>query len=223
MHQRISKKIIIYLFFFTILVTVNNINFLSFNLPQISNFTISGLNNFEKKEFEDDLNFLRNKSIISIDREEVSKKIYSNKIVEDLFIFKKYPSELKIIVKKTNFLAITKKNNQDYYIGSNGNFVLTKGIIKDLPFIFGDVEPEEFLKFKLYIDKSKFDFNQIKNLFFFKSKRWNIETKKGIIIKLPLNQIDLSLNILTKIMNDEQFKNKKIIDLRNNGQIIIND
>ena len=223
MHQRISKKIIIYLFFFTILVTVNNINFLSFNLPQISNFTISGLNNFEKKEFEDDLNFLRNKSIISIDREEVSKKIYSNKIIEDLFIFKKYPSELKIIIKKTNFLAITKKNNQDYYIGSNGNFVLTKSIIKDLPFIFGDVEPEEFLKFKLYIDKSKFDFNQIKNLFFFKSKRWNIETKKGIVIKLPLNQIDLSLNILTKLMNEEQFKNKKIIDLRNKGQIIIND
>ena len=223
MHQRISKKIIIYLFFFTILVTVNNINFLSFNLPQISNFTISGLNNFEKKEFEDDLNFLRNKSIISIDREEVSKKIYSNKINEDLFIFKKYPSELKIINKKTNFLAITKKNNQDYYIGSNGNFVLTKSIIKDLPFIFGDVEPEEFLKFKLYIDKSKFDFNQIKNLFFFKSKRWNIETKKGIVIKLPLNQIDLSLNILTKLMNEEQFKNKKIIDLRNKGQIIIND
>ena len=169
------------------------------------------------------IDFLRNKSIIAIDRDEVSKKIYSNKIVEDLYVFKKYPSELKILIKKTNFLAITKKNNQDYYIGSNGNFVPIKGIIKDLPFIFGNIEPEEFLKFKLYIDKSNFDFNQIKNLFFFKSKRWNIETKKGIIIKLPLNQIDLSLNILTKIMNDEQFKNKKIIDLRNNGQIIIND
>ena len=223
MHQRIGKKIIIYLFLFTILVTVNNINFLGFNFPQISKFTISGLNNFEKKEFENDLNFLKNKSIISIDRERVSKRIYSNKIVEDLFVFKKYPSELKILIKKTNFLAITKKNNQDYYIGSNGNFVHTQGIVKDLPFIFGDIEPEEFLKFKLYIDKSKFDFDQIKNLFFFKSKRWNIETKKGIIIKLPLNQIDLSLNILTKILNEEQFKNKKIIDLRNNGQIIIND
>ena len=109
MHQRISKKIIIYLFLFTILVTVNNINFLNFNLPQISNFTISGLNNLEKKEFEEDLDFLRNENIISIDKDEVSKKIYSNKIVEDLFIFKKYPSELKILIKKTNFLAITKK------------------------------------------------------------------------------------------------------------------
>ncbi|MDA9178096.1 FtsQ-type POTRA domain-containing protein [Candidatus Pelagibacter sp.] len=196
---------------------------MNFNLPQISNFTISGLNNLEKKEFEEDLDFLRNENIISIDKDEVSKKIYSNKIVEDLFIFKKYPSELKILIKKTNFLAITKKNNQNYYIGSNGNFILIKGILENLPFIFGDIEPQEFLKLKLHIDKSKFDFDQIKNLFFFKSKRWNIETKKGLIIKLPLNQIDLSLNILSKIVSEEQFKNKKVIDLRNNGQIITND
>ena len=223
MHQRISKKIIIYLFLFIILVTVNNINLLSFNLPQISNLDISGLNNFEKKEFKEDFDFLKNENIISLDKDEVSKKIFSNKIVEDLFVFKKYPSELNILIKKTNFLAITKKKNQDYYIGSNGNFILTKDILENLPYIFGDIEPEEFLKLKLYIDKSKFDFNQIKNLFFFKSKRWNIETKKGLIIKLPLNQIDLSLNILSKIMNEEQFKNKKVIDLRNNGQIIIND
>ena len=223
MRQRISKKIIIYLFLFTMLVTVNNNNFLSFNLPTISKFNILGLNDFEKKEFEEHLDFLRDENILSINKDEVLKKIHANKIVEDLFIFKKYPSELKIFIKKTNFLAITKKNNQDFYIGSNGNFILTNDILENVPFIFGDVEPEEFLKLKLYIDKSKFDFNQIKNLFFFKSKRWNIETKQGLIIKLPLNQIDLSLDILSKIMNEEQFKNKKIIDLRNNGQIITND
>ncbi len=223
MHPRISKKIIIYLFFFIILVTVNNINLLNFNLPRISKLDISGLNNFEKKEFKEDLDFLRYENIISLDKDKVSKKIYSNKIVEDLLIFKKYPSELKILIKKTNFLAITKKNNQDYYIGSNGNFILTNDILENVPFIFGDIETEEFLKLKYHIDKSKFDFDQIKNLFFFKSKRWNIETKNGLIIKLPLNQIDLSLNILSKLMNEEQFKNKKVIDLRNNGKIIINE
>ena len=215
--------ILLYLFLFTMLVTVNNNNFLSFNLPTISKFNILGLNDFEKKEFEEHLDFLRDENILSINKDEVLNKIHANKIVEDLFIFKKYPSELKIFIKKTNFLAITKKNNQDFYIGSNGNFILTNDILENVPFIFGDVEPEEFLKLKLYIDKSKFDFNQIKNLFFFKSKRWNIETKQGLIIKLPLNQIDLSLDILSKIMNEEQFKNKKIIDLRNNGQIITND
>jgi len=223
MHQQISKKIIIYLFIFTTLVTVNNSNLLSFNLLQISKLDISGLNNFEKKKFKKDFDFLKNENIMSLNKDEISKKIFSNKIVEDLFIFKKYPSELKIFIKKTNYLAVTKKNNQDYYVGSNGNFILTKDVTENLPFIFGNVEPKDFLKLKSLIDKSKFDFNQIKNLFFFKSKRWNIETKEGLIIKLSLNQIDLSLNILSQIMNDDKFKNKKVIDLRNNGQIIIND
>ena len=223
MHQRISKKIIIYLFFFIILVTVNNVNFLRFNLPQISNLEISGLNNSEKEKFKEDLNFLKNRNIISLNKDEVTKKIFSNKIVEDVFIFKKYPSDLKIFIKKTDFLAVTKKNNQDYYIGSNGNLILSKNILKNLPFVFGDVEAKEFLKLKSQIDKSKFEFDQIKNLFFFKSKRWNIETKNGLIIKLPLNQIDSSLNTLSKIMNEEQFKDKKLIDLRNNGKVIINE
>ena len=223
MHQRISKKIIIYLFFFISLVTVNNINLLSLNFPLISSLDISGLNNFEEKKFKEDLDFLKNKNILSLDKDKISKKIYSNKIVEDLFIFKKYPSELRIFIKKTNFLAITKKNNQNYYIGSNGNFILSKNNLGNLPFIFGDVKTEEFLKLKSHIDRSKFDFDQIENLFFFKSKRWNIETKNGIIVKLPLNDLDLSLEILSKIINEEQFKNVKVIDLRNYGTIITND
>ena len=205
------------------LVTINNINLLRFKIPQISNLDIAGLNNFEKKEFIEDFDFLKNENILWVDKDEISQKVYSNKIVEDLFIFKKYPSELKILIKKTNFLAVTKKNNQNYYVGSNGKFVPTKDNLENLPFIFGDVDAEEFLRLKLYVEKSKFDFNQIKNLFFFKSKRWNIETKKGLIIKLPLDQIESSLDILSKIMKEEKFKNKKVIDLRNNGQIIIND
>ena len=223
MHQRISKKIVIYLFFFISLATVNKINLLSLNFPLISNLDISGLNNFEEQKFKENLDFLENKNILSLDKDEISKKIYSNKIVEDLFIFKKYPSELRIFIKKTNFLAITKKNNQNYYIGSNGNFIISKNNSGNLPFIFGDVKTEEFLKFKSHIDRSKFDFDQIENLFFFKSKRWNIETKNGIIVKLPLNDLDLSLETLSKIINEEQFKNVKVIDLRNYGTIITND
>ena len=223
MHQRISKKIVIYLFFFISLATVNKINLLSLNFPLISNLDISGLNNFEEQKFKENLDFLENKNILSLDKDEISKKIYSNKIVEDLFIFKKYPSELRIFIKKTNFLAITKKNNQNYYIGSNGNFIISKNNSGNLPFIFGDVKTEEFLKFKSHIDRSKFDFDQIENLFFFKSKRWNIETKNGIVVKLPLNDLDLSLETLSKIINEEQFKNVKVIDLRNYGTIITND
>jgi len=50
MHQRISKKIVVYLFLFLTLVTANNINFLNFNFLKIITLNVSGLNNLEKKK-----------------------------------------------------------------------------------------------------------------------------------------------------------------------------
>ena len=223
MHQRISKKILVYLFLFLTLVTINNINLSNFNFLKKITLKFIGLNNLEKKEFEKDLDFLKKENLIFLDKDKISKKIFSNKIVEDLSVFKNYPSELQILIKKTNFLAITKKYNQDYYIGSNGNLILTKNSLESLPFIFGNVEPTDFLKLKTHINNSKFDFDQIKNLYFFKSKRWDIETKAGLIIKLPLDQIETSLNNLSKIIISEEFKDKKIIDLRQKNQVILND
>ena len=223
MHQRISKKIIVYLFLFLTLVTANNISLLNFNFLKIITLNVSGLNNFEKIKFEKDFDFLKNKDLLFLNKDEISKKIFKDKIVEDLSVFKKYPSELKIFIKKTNFLAITKKNNHNYYVGSNGNLILAKNSLKNLPFIFGNVEPSDFLNLKTYINNSEFNFNQIKNFYFFKSKRWDIETKNGLIIKLPLNKIETSLNNLSKIMILEEFKNKKLIDLRQKDQVILND
>ena len=223
MHQRISKKIVVYLFLFLTLVTLNNINLSDFNFLKIITLNLKELNNFEKKKFEEDLNFLKKEDLIFLDKDKISKKIFANKIVEDFSVFKNYPSELEIFIKKTKFLAITKKNNQDYYIGSNGNLIYTKNSLERLPFIFGNVEPDDFLKLKTHINNSEFNFDQIKNLYFFKSKRWDIETKDDLIIKLPLDQIEISLNNLSKIIISEEFKNKKIIDLRQKNQVILND
>jgi len=223
MHQRISKKIIVYLFLFLLLVTANNINLSNLNFFKTTTLSVSGLNNLEKEKFEKDFDFLKTEGLIFLDKIEISKRIFANKTVEEFSVFKSYPSELKIFIKKTNFLAITKKNNQNYYIGSNGNLILTKNSLENLPFIFGNVEPNDFLKLKAYINNSEFNIEKIKNLYFFKSKRWDIETKDGLLIKLPLNQIEKSLNNLSKIIILEEFKNKKIIDLRQTNQFILND
>ena len=140
MPQRISKKIIIYLFLFLILVTTNNINLLNLQLPKINYFNVKGLDNTEKLKFIRDFDYLKKENLIFLDKDKFLKKIFSNKSIEDLSVFKNYPSELKIFIKKTNFLAVTKKNNQNYFVGSNGNLILTKNYDDNLPFIFGDIE-----------------------------------------------------------------------------------
>ena len=54
----------------------------------------------------------------------------------------------------------------------------------DLPFVFGDLNINEFLNFKNEIDQSNFNFEDITKLYYFKSKRWDIETSERIFDKI---------------------------------------
>ena len=114
-HQRISKKIFIYIFIFFTLVTITNSK-LSYNFYKIKEFNIIGLNQLETKKFYDELKIFRNDNIFSFNKKKVSNIIYSNKTIEEYDVVKIYPSTLKIEIKKTKFLAITKKNGTDYLV-----------------------------------------------------------------------------------------------------------
>ena len=219
-HQRKSKKIIIYLFIFSTLVTINNLNLYN-DLYTIKKLNINGLNNQETKEIYNDLKTIKNKNIFFLEKKNILKKIYSNKKIEKISIFRNYPSSLNIKIEKTKFLAITKKKESYYYIGLNGNLINVENNKLDLPFIFGDVDVKKFLELKNIIDKSNFNFDDIDNFYIFKSQRWDIETKKGILIKLPKKELSNSFKILFQIMNDKNFKISKNIDLRQNNQVII--
>jgi len=72
------------------------------------------------------------------------------------------------------------------------------------------------------IEESKISYDSIKNLYFFKSKRWDIELKNNILIKLPKNNVKETLNDAFNFMEDIKIGNIKIIDARIKNQIIIN-
>tara|TARA_B100000579_G_scaffold386878_1_gene358911 strand:- start:357 stop:1028 length:672 start_codon:yes stop_codon:yes gene_type:complete len=222
MHQKISKKIFIYLFIFLTLGTLSNNRLKQFNLSKIDTIHITGVQEFEKNQIYQDLDNLKNRNLFSLEKNMILEIFDSYEIVETFFIFKNYPSHLDIKIKKTNFLAVVKKDNLNFYIGSNGSLIKTEKYQTNLPMIFGEVEIDEFLKFKKIIDSSNFNYNDIKNLYYFKSKRWDIKTKNDLIIKLPAKNLETSFEILLKIYKKDQFKNLKLIDLRQKNQVVLN-
>tara|TARA_B100000035_G_scaffold274753_1_gene251364 strand:- start:6133 stop:6804 length:672 start_codon:yes stop_codon:yes gene_type:complete len=222
MQIQISRKIIFYLFILLLLGTLNNKEILKLNLIKTNNFKITSLSNFDDTEIVNDIFNYKVKNLFFLKRKDIKQIIKSHQTVDDFYIFKKYPSNLIVNIEKTKFLALTKKKGIDYYIGSNGNFIKNEDKIYDLPFIFGYFEINEFLKLKNLIDESDFDFSNIKKLYFFQSKRWDIETKEGITIKLPRDNLEKSFRLLLQIMNKDNFKNIKNIDLRQNDQIVLN-
>ena len=225
MHQRISKKIIIYLFLFSLFTTVNNKSLNNISFPSINSIKIIGLSANEYEEIKKDLSFLNYKNIFFLNKFDIKKNIYSKNIIEKVSIFKIYPSELKINIEKTKFLAIINKEGKNFYIGSNGKLIKSNDLnsISNLPIIFGKVNNQEFIKFKNLIDNSNFEYKRIKNLFFYPSYRWDIETKEGLLIKLPQDELKKNLNFLNVLLKKNEFKDKKTIDLRQKNQVIVNE
>jgi len=221
MHQRTNRKIIIYLFLFAILASVNNFKYINLQLFKIDLINISGLNDTENSNLYEKIKDYKKKNIFFIDNLEISKNINSNNLVEKFWVFKEYPSTININLIKTNFLGITKINNIDYLIGSNGKLIKKRNDqVVDLPFIFGSIDANDFLILKEILDKSNFDASKIENFYYFKSNRWDIKTKKGLVIRLP-SEVNVNLlNAVNQIIEDENFKNIKTLDFRQTNQII---
>ena len=223
MHQLIDKKkkIIIYLLFLLILSTtsgkfVKNQNNHSSKINQIN---IVGLSDTDNSKITNELNNLLHENILLIAKDEIQKVISKYNIIEEYSIKKIYPSTININIKSTKFVA--RLSNNDYLVGANGKLIEDKGNSEILPYIFGEFNSKNFLKFKKDIVKSKFTFTKIKTLYFFPSNRWDILTHDDILIKLPQDDISKSLNLAYKIINSNDFKNKKLIDLRVNNHLII--
>ena len=218
----INKKVLVYIFFFILFATLNNNNFLDFRLNGINQVKIYGLDEYENLKLKEKLNSISNRNIFFLNKKEIERYLDTVNIIDNYSVLKRYPSSLEIRVSKTIFLANVYKKKKIYFLGSNGKLIETKEQNKELPNIFGEFDKNSFFILLEDIDDSKFKLSQIKNLFSFKSGRWDIETNSGILIKLPKNNSKHLLDLSIELLEKKKFDKVKILDLRQNNQVIIN-
>ena len=223
MHQSKGKKnkIIIYLLFLFILSTtsaklINDQNKLS---SSISKINITGLSERKNLEILNNLNNILYKSIFVISKDEIKKILEKHNIIQEFSIKKIYPSTLKIEIKPTKFIARVSNNGQ-YLVGANGKLIEDRNNSELLPYIFGEFNSQHFLSFKQNIEKSIFSFSNLKTLYFFPSGRWDILTDNDILIKLPKEHMVASLNLSKKLIDNDNFKDNKFIDLRVKNHLV---
>jgi len=223
MHQQKGKKVSIYLIIFLILGSINNTVLTKIKFEIIKSIKISGLNQKQNISLLESIKELNLKNIFFLNGNEISKIISSNSLVENYEIFKKYPNALDIKIERTDFLAKINNNGKIFLIGKNGKLSDLKFSDKELPFIFGKPRIDEFIKFTNIIEESKLSLNQVKNLYFFPSKRWDLKLKNNLILKLSKKHTKLSLDQALEIINDDNFNDIKVVDARIKNQIILND
>ena len=223
MHQQKNNKVLIYFFLLLIFGSINNIGLNKSQILNLNKIIVSGLDEKDSMEIVKKINNLKLKNIFFLNENEIKNLIEINSLIETYKISKIYPSKLDIKINKTKSLAKIKKNGKILIIGSNGKLSETTSENKELPFIFGKPKIQEFINFKKTIDQSKFSYDEIENLYFFPSKRWDIEFKNDIVIKLPVVNSKNSLDYVFEFLKFRNLKKNLTIDARTKGQIIFND
>ena len=223
MHQRKSKRILLYFFLLFLVGSINNIDINDLKFQSITDINIIGLEDKDNSILLKKIKDLNLKNIFLINKNNLINQIESNSLVEKYFIFKKYPSSLNINIEKTNFLARINKNGKIFVLSSNGKLTKNTYSSNQLPFVFGNPDIVEFFNIKKTIDESKISYEEIKNLYFFLSKRWDLELRNNIIIKLSNDNTKEGLKLALEFLHSNEFKDIKIIDARIKNQIILND
>ena len=229
MLRSIDKKIkiIFYIFLILFLSTFNNINIheLKKNFFLIENIKINGLNEKLTLDINSKLEKYLRSNLLLLNKEFIQNDMNEFPFIESYTIFKKYPSQIILNIKETELIAKTFDNNKIEYIGSNGKIIGENyyEIKKKLPNVFGNFKTSELLRVFLLLENNNFMLSEITDLYYFNSGRWDVKFKNNLLIKLPINKLDNSINIAKKFIEKEKITGNIIIDLRVANQVIISN
>ena len=226
MLQLIDRsKIYVYLALLLILLSVHNLNSINFinNFFKIKKIIVNNdIGENFNKEILASLNKFYNFNIFTVNSDEISNVLNDFSIISEYKIKKQYPSVIKIDLKKTNILAYYFENNQKTFLGENGKKIINKKYTnRDLPLIVGEVDIKKFLELKKKLINNGFKLNDFDKFYFFKSNRWDLLYKNRITIKLPIDDLNFSINLLKDIIQNSNENNIKIIDLRIKNRVIL--
>ena len=218
-----DKRILIYLFLLILFGSINNKHFTNISFFKIKNTKLVGLKNTEKTNLLLEFEEIKKKNIFFLKKNELIKILNSNNLIESFLINKIYPSDINIIIQKTTFLANIKILDENFLIGSNKKLIKSDLINPNLPTVLGNPSLKDFFLINDDILQSSIKMSDIKKLYFFPSKRWDLELNSGILIKLPMSNPINSLNKYFQIKSLPQFNEVTIFDMRVKNQIIVNE
>ena len=141
--------------------------------------------------------------------------------IESFEIKKIYPNKLKIKIYENKPIAILQLKKERFYISKNIKLInyIDLEIFADLPLVYGTKESFKILYENL--KKINFPLDLISNYYLFEARRWDLETHKKVIIKLPPENYTKSLKNFMHLKKENNFDKYKIFDYRVKDQLIL--
>ena len=227
--KKIYKIILLLLsFIFLTTYTPNKILFFKENKNfffNIKNIEISNNKIIKKADIYEKLTKVYKKNILFISHEDIAKPLKTISFLEKIEVKKKYPNTILIKIYETNPVGIITKNNTRYIIDNHSNLIdinIYKNSISDnFPNIFGKDAEKDFANFHKELKENNFPMKKIEHYYYFQINRWDVQLFNNQTIKFPSKKREKSIKKSVELLNRDDFKKYKVIDLRIHGKIIV--
>ena len=208
--------------YFTIIIFLTSINNYNLYNKKIFNIDRVEVNGFSEKKniiIKNEIKNILGKNIFLI-KKNYFKKLFNRNDTKDLIIKKVYPNKLIISFIPSKPICIILLKDRKIILGDNGKKLNIEKIEKKLPKVFGSEDFDNILKVVNMLKLSKLDYDEIDEIVFFKSGRFDINLKDKTLIKFPIRYTKETVNYSSYLLNDKRFVNSKVIDLRLENKII---
>ena len=221
---RIFLLLIIFIFLSTYspnkfdLTLGNNSDFFKINKIVILNNLLVKKSNVKEK-----LGQIYNKNIFLIERKDIEESLKEIDFLKKVEVKKKYPDKITVKIFETKPVGILFKDKTQYLLDSSSNLIEIdkKKDLAKLPNIIGDNAEKNIINFLEQLETNKFPTNNIKNFYYFKIGRWDLQLSDNRTIKFPYNVDSKVIKKTIELLSRKDFQNYKIIDLRIDGKIIV--
>ena len=190
----------------------------------IKNIKILNNNRIKESDIESNLSKIYGRNIFFIKTKDIQNVIKNIYFLDTVEVKKSYPNTLIIKIFETEPIAILFKNNEYFLIDDASNLIPIKknfATSYDYPNIFGKDSEKHFLNFFNLLKESNFPTSRIKNYYYFQIGRWDLQLESALLIKLPSDKTKSAVEKSIKLLNQKDFTNYEVIDLRINDRIIV--
>ncbi len=223
MHQKLGNKKLItfYIFLIFLLSSINNYSLNISNFFKIKNIVVNGMSKDKNLKVESNLNFLLGENIFFL-KDNIYNYFDRNNDVKNFNVKKLYPNSLEITITESKPICIILDNGKEIFLGDNGKILKSKQDYGNLLKVYGSSNIDQIFRLLKTLKKSSLNSKNIKSITFFKSNRFDLDLNDKVI-KFPINYNDSILEYAYKILQDNNFVDAKIIDLRIDNKIIKNE
>tara|TARA_B110000438_G_scaffold58065_1_gene58090 strand:+ start:7886 stop:8587 length:702 start_codon:yes stop_codon:yes gene_type:complete len=219
----------IFFFYFCLFFLLSTVNFSNSKKENkkiffsINKIDINGNIRIDKNILLENVNKLYGQNIFKLNIDEIKTELFKFNLIKSIKIKKYYPNKIEINLDEVEFIAIIMKNNTKYFLADNQKLVLFNDDLnkKKLPKLYGINAEKFFLDFKNKLENNNFNLNLIEDYYYFQINRWDLYLKNNLVIKFPAENVEQSILIVKKLIENKEFLNSKIIDLRIKEKIII--